>query len=127
MRPVVKKDELLAILEENRTKHREVFLAALNGFHREAKKQLAAMVEQVTAGINTSVRIYLEAPRDHTSDYDRAIRMVQMHQSATIQLSEEDVAQYVQDDWGWKGAWLKNSSTYAAAKVSEFYEEATDY
>lgn len=123
MRPIVNKDELLTILEDNRARHREVFEAALEGFHEEAQRQLRATVKRVRDGLRQDVLLRLQAPQDHTRDYDRAIRMIEMHQGDTMTLSEEDIAQYVMDDWGWKGLWLQNSGSYAAASVAEHYGE----
>ncbi len=121
MRPTVQKAELLGILEENRARHRSVYEAALAGFWREADREWAALGKRIKAGTRSTVYIRLEAPQDHTRDYDRAIRMVTMHQGEVITLSEDDVACYVQDDWGWKRAWLQTSRSYDAAAVAGSY------
>jgi hypothetical protein len=123
MRPTVQKDELLTILRHNQSKHRAVFESALEGFHEEAARQLEEWVARIRKGSLASVRVNLIAPEDHTRYYLRVIRMVEMHQGGTIVLSEEDVAQYVQDDWAWKRAWLQNSSSYAAAAVEQAYND----
>jgi len=122
MRPTVRKDVLLEILRHNHSMHRAVFEAALEGFHAEAKRQLEDSVKSIRLGSRRTVYVRLEAPEDHTRDYKRIIRMVEMHQGDTITLSEEDAAQYIEDDWGWKRAWLQNSSSYAAATVAEVYD-----
>jgi hypothetical protein len=122
MRPTVRKDELLTILRGNQSRHRAVFEAALEGFHKEAQRQLNSTVKAIRNGSRRTVYVRLEAPQDHTRDYKRVIRMVEMHQGDTITLSEDDAAQYIEDDWGWKRAWLQNSSSYAAAAVAACYD-----
>lgn len=126
MQPTIRKNQLLGILEENRLRHREVFLAAAEGFSQEAKHQLQKWLALVKDGSQRSICIQLEAPRDHTADYDRAIKMVRLHTGDEIRLTEQDVACYIQDDWGWKRSWLANSTAYAAAAVQEYYDDDVD-
>jgi hypothetical protein len=122
MEPVVDKQELLKILEENRDKHRSVFEKALEGFKKQTRNELNRALARVGDGNREDVFIHLQAPSDHTSEYDRAIKTVKLHQGDTIQLTEKDVAHYIQDDWGWKRQWLDTSSTYAAAAVQKVYD-----
>lgn len=117
----VDKNALLEVMRANRDKHRQVFLDALEGYRAHA---LAVLEEQVTAlrhGKVPDLRIVIGRPEDHTSDYNRAIKMVEMDLSATFELNEQDFAQYVDDDWHWKGQWLKTSNTYAAASTQKAY------
>jgi hypothetical protein len=100
--PVVRKDELLAILQENRAKHRRVFEAAVEGWSAEVSRQLDAAKQRILQGKRQNVYISLPVPKDHTRDYDRAIRSVTMHVENTIRLSDTDMAQYVEDDWSWR-------------------------
>lgn len=126
MRPTVRKDELLEILRENQARHRAVFEAALEGFRTEAQRQLNLTIDAIRKGSRRTVYVRLEAPEDHTRDYRRIVRMVEMHQDDTITLSEEDAACYIEDDWAWKRAWLANSGSYAAASVAEAYGSAAE-
>ena len=102
MRPVVRTATLLDILRENQRKHRAVFEAAVHGWYLQAQRELDAARERVLESRPRNVYVSLKAPQDHTSDYERVIRMVELHQQDTIELPEGDAAQYVQDDWGWK-------------------------
>jgi hypothetical protein len=124
--PTVRKEELLKILEENRAKHRRVFEAALAGWRKEAIAQVKATEARLLAGKNRSVQISMLMPRDHTADYDRAIRSVRMHTEDKIRLSEQDVAQYVEDDWGWRREFNRSASTYASADFMEVYGVEAD-
>jgi hypothetical protein len=126
MEPTVRCSELLQILHENRRKHRAVFEAALEGFQKAAEAALSAEIERIRSNSHGRVYVSLDVPKDHTADYDRAVRIVEMHMAgdhgSSIRLSEQDVAEFVMDDWSWKRAWVGTASTYAAATVQEFYD-----
>jgi hypothetical protein len=121
MRPTVKVDELLTILKANRAVHRTVFEAALEGWQRQARVDVERIATDLAAGRYPKISLNLPLPADHTRDYDRVIRMVTLHQGEEIVLSEEDAAQYIEDDWQWKRQWLSHSSTYAAKSVFDNY------
>lgn len=121
MRPLVNVTDLLDKLEENRSRHREVFEAALAGWHEQATEKIAAMAAELKAGRYPNLTLNLPLPIDQTRDYDRAIVMVHMHQGDTIELSESDTAQFIQDDWSWKRQWLHANSVYAAGAVNKVY------
>lgn len=126
MEVTVRKLELLKVLQENRAKHRRVFEAALKGYRKEALKQLDELVRELKAGHTPLVRMVLPLPQDHTSDYDRVIRMLGMHVSDDFTLPEQEFAWYVEDDWAWKRQFLSISNSYAAAAVTKDYGEFTE-
>ncbi len=111
--PVVEKEALLAILRENRARHRVVFEAAVEGWRKEAIAYLNGMARTLKAGKRTRVYLSMPMPEDHTADYDRAIRALELHTERTVKLGERDTAQLIQDDWGWKNEWAKMSNRYA--------------
>ncbi len=117
----VSKTELLERLEENRAKHRTVFEAAVTGYRKEALDRLEHRIKQLKDGKLPDLFINLTVPEDHTRDYDRVIKMVQMHIGDTFELSEGDFGSYVMDDWKWKRQWAYTNSTYAAAAVEQAY------
>jgi hypothetical protein len=119
--PLVNKDELLGILRENREKHRAVFEAALEGWRKDAIAHCNTIASQLKAGKRTRVHIIMPMPADHTADYDRAIRSLELHTQPTIQLDERDAAQLIQDDWGWKHEWARTSNRYAADAYTASY------
>ena len=118
----VDKLNLLEKLLANRDDHRRIFNEALDGFHREAEAELQKRMNDIRAGKRYSIQIYKRVPSDHTSDYDRAIRMVEMSIGDTVTLSEKDFAQYVMDDWGWQKEFVRNSygSQTATSKFSDY-------
>jgi hypothetical protein len=122
MKPItVDKKWLLEKMMENRSNHREVFEAALDGYITHGTLLLEQKKQALLAGKNPEIHISLDRPTDHTRDYDRVIGMVTAHQGDTFELAEQDYAQYVDDDWSWKRQWARTSNSYAAGKFSEVY------
>ncbi len=112
---------LTGILTGNRDKHRTVFEAALGGYKKQLLADLEANVAALKAGRVPDVTVRYSRPQDHTRDYDRVLRMLRLHEGDTFELTEQDFAQYVEDDWAWKRQWVKMSNTYAAATTQAMY------
>jgi hypothetical protein len=68
--------------------------------------------------------VSIPRPEDHTADYNRAIKMIEMHEGDTITLGEDEFAQLVMDDWAWKRQFLDSSAMYSlsAARLAREYE-----
>lgn len=123
----VRKDVLLAKLEENKGKHRAVFEAALGGFREEATRILEQNLAYVKEGKTRKLYISMPVPKDHTSDYDRVIGMVQMDQDPMFVLSELDYSRYVDDNWEWTSEFGTTSMRYAAgATISNYGGKFSD-
>lgn len=120
----VKRSELLSALQENREKHRTIFLEAQVGYREQAIKELDAMLAEAKAGKRIRRSVMLTEPQDQTADYDRAIRMMEMSQDELIELSETDFAQYVLDDWQWKRQFLHSNRAYSATATGLLEDEA---
>jgi hypothetical protein len=120
----VPKDQLIEILMQNRDKHQEVFLAALEGYREHVLKWLNKTIREARMGRLPALSFAGRAPADHTRDYDRLISMLGWHTGDTFDLDEHDYAQFILDDWGWKRQFLDTSSAYAAATVTEVYGAA---
>jgi hypothetical protein len=109
----VHKKDLLTILRDNREKHRSVFLEALDGYREAAVRELDVMIEAAKSGGRILRAIEIVEPEDHTRDYDRAIRMLEMCVPETIFVNEHEFSCFVQDDWGWKGDFIAQTSNYS--------------
>lgn len=109
----VDKAALLEALQENRANHKAIFDEAMDGYAKEAEAQLQRHLDEVRAGKVKVISVHLPMPEEHTKDYDRAIKMVEMSVSNQITLTENDFAMYVMDDWAWKRQFLASNSTYS--------------
>jgi hypothetical protein len=108
----VHKEELLKALRANRANHREEFLEAQEGWKRVILDELEQRLEDARVGRNIKASFSFPEPHDHTKDYDRVIRMVEMEVCSQMTIDEHDFAQFVMDDWEWKANWTASNSGY---------------
>ncbi len=108
----VKKEDLLVALKKNRSEHRALFLEAQDGFRVAFIHELDKMLAEARANKSYRKIVELEEPHDHTRDYDRIIRMLEMSVKDEIQITETEFSQYVLDDWSWKHQFIETSNTY---------------
>jgi hypothetical protein len=112
----VEKAALLAVVRENRAKHRAVFERAVEVFRGQANERLEALARELreSGSLPKTLYVGLPIPEEHTDDYDRAIRMLEMHIHDVVELSEEAYRRVVEDDWGWQQTFATNTRSYLA-------------
>lgn len=108
----VKKDELLAAIKKNRSTHRETFLEAQKGYRAAVIEELDRMLKDAREGRTIRRAVQLVEPQEHTKDYDRVIRMLEMSVADEIAITETQFSQYVLDEWGWTAAFVGSTSNY---------------
>ena len=84
----VNKAKLISTLEENRIRHRQIFLEACDGYQKAVIKELEAQLKRAKGGIRRSMLISIAAPVDQTKEYDRAIGMLKMSIEDEVMLSD---------------------------------------
>lgn len=115
----VSRTELLTALEKNKGEHRVIFEQAMEGYKKKAIEILTTNLDNIKNDKLERLLINLTLPEDHTRDYERVIMMLQMHQNDFIDLSQEQFAQYVMDDWGWQHQFLESGTYYGSAAAVE--------
>ena len=120
MNPIHVNPRTVAIdyLRPNMEKHRAIFEEAVEGYRAEALRLLEEQIERIKKGRLVPVQIMLPLPVDHTKDYERVIQMMTICQDEEIELTEEDFAAYVMDDWRWKQEFLVSNSRYSQTATS---------
>jgi hypothetical protein len=108
----VAKDHVYCIVEENRKKHRAEFEKALEGWKSACILVLESNLEALRSGRAQRVFINEPPPEDHTRDYDRVLRMLEMSVEDEVVLPAQSFEQFVLDEWGWKEAWAATTSKY---------------
>lgn len=111
----VKKTELLAKLQTNRDSHRELFLKAQEGYRQLVIAELDKSLKEAREGRNIRTHIRLEAPHDHTDEYNNVIEMLRMSVDDTIELEAHAFQCYVMDKWTWAAADLLTKTAYLGA------------
>jgi hypothetical protein len=111
----VKKGELLDAIRKNRETHRASFLEAQKGYRETVIKAL----DQTLAEAREGQRFILERitalimPQEHTADYDRVIKMLEMSVADEVTVTEQQFSQFVLDDWGWKKQFVTTNARYS--------------
>lgn len=97
------KNELLEKLVENRRQHSEVYALAAAGYQKAMVKELTDRLADAVAGkdVNRYLQLGVDKPKNHISDYDQAIAMIEMT-SGLASLDSKDFAHFILDEWGWK-------------------------
>lgn len=112
----VKKAELVTTMKANRQAHKEEFDAASVKYREAVAAKLDAAPVRFREGVRlheiTSELSHMPVPQDHTHEYDRAIRMMEMDIIDTVELTEEQFNQYVLDEWTWSGGTKAAHSAY---------------
>lgn len=122
----VDKGALLQILRENREQHRALFEEALEGYRKRAIEDLEQHIERIKAGKVEKVFVELPLPQDHTRDYDRVIRMLEMHLGEQIVLDEHTFQNFVEDDWSWTRQFLMSAGRYSESAAREYRGKFSD-
>ena len=108
-----KRETLLKVLKENHKKHLDNYGVALRQYGKELKEELENKLSRITAGELVEGNSSLVRPEEHTSDYDRAIRMFEMTTEEEIELDQSTFCQLVMDEWDWKRNFSANTLSYS--------------
>lgn len=110
----VNREELLRIVKSNRERHRDIFLKAQEEFRKRAIEELEKRLSDARDGKHFDQHLGMVEPVDRTQDYDRIISMLEMSVDDQIDLTQDEYAAYVMDDWSWKRQWITSNSAYVA-------------
>lgn len=108
----VNRKSLLEKVKLNRTSHRTTFEEALTGYREQAIKELEASLAEAKAGKRIKRGLALVEPMDMTREYDRVIVMLEMSVEDELEITQQEVMQYVMDDWAWKHQFETVSAMY---------------
>ncbi len=113
----VKKSRLIEIITKNRTEHRAIFDEACVGYAKMMEQELETRLKEIRSGKKIVRITAMAVPEDHTGDYDRVLKMLDLAEETEIVLQERDVAMYIMDDWQWKQNFLISNSHYSVAAM----------
>lgn len=111
----VRKSELLDILKGNRERHQGLYQEARTAYLLRAQVKLGQLLDDVNAGRMPNLLVDMPVPEDHTRDYDRVIRMLEMDLADDITITDSEAKAYVQDDWPWRRSFIANTVSYTGA------------
>ena len=105
-------------IQENLKQHRTIFLEAQDGYRAATISMLDERLREARSGKKISRVAFLSEPEDHTRDYERVLKMLEMCTEDFVELNEDEFAQYVMDDWRWKHSFLLSNSAYSTTATS---------
>lgn len=119
----IEKSKLLEIVQKNRAEHRDIFLKAQEKYRELIIKELDAVLASARDGKDILIIRLVEIimPSDHTSDYDQAIRMLELSTDTTVVLTRQEFSALVDDDWGWSREWAASNVRYTASSKFDKY------
>lgn len=109
----INKSELIGVLTANRDGHREKFLAAQEAYRARVIEMLDQRLADAREGRRIDLAFRLPVPEDHTADYDREIRMLEMEVDENVTLDSRLFDQLVMDNWAWSPAFAATNAAYA--------------
>jgi hypothetical protein len=113
----VNRDELLDAIRKNRETHREQFSKARDGYDREVARLAREASTAARSGVTRKLglEIYqLPVPEDHTVEYNREIRMLEMSVDSVIEIESHLFDEIVMDQWSWSDAFAGTNQRYSA-------------
>lgn len=113
----VNRFKLLEKVGLNRKNHRELFEKAQVGFRQAVVEELDKMLASAKDGKKLRLHVGLEAPEDHTEDYDRVIAMLGMSVDTDVTIDATSFQQFVMDKWAWSHHALTKNTAYASGGV----------
>lgn len=104
--------EVLEKIKENRENHIKLVEKAKAGYIRTAKQMLEEKLSDINQNKVIPLNISLKLPKDHTAEYDTAIKTLEMHQEITIDLDSDTVRTLIEDKWDWTEEFSTTNSAY---------------
>lgn len=114
--------DLRAILEENRSKHKETYDLAVEEYDRQLKDVVDKLHDALERSksrhkvLELKMRlVHMPTPEIHLDDYDVAIAMLWHEKREKLIITSSEYAMYVLDKWNWMHAFVSNTTSYAVA------------
>jgi hypothetical protein len=116
-----KVSEILSIIKKNRELHHEIFIEAQKIYRSEVIRKLDQALQSARDGKEFPSYISIPTPEDHTADYDRVIRMLELSTEEIIELEEKEVEVYVMDKWSWSHNWASSNFKYLNDETVSYF------
>jgi hypothetical protein len=109
--------KLLDILKSNREMHIAEFESAMIEFRKDAITEMKKNLSIAEAGGEVQLYVTLTQPTSYETSYNTVIKMLELSEETTVELSTQEFQQYVEDNWAWKVGFLASTSMYNNSKA----------
>lgn len=110
----INKGDLVNTLIKNRNAHKAEYADAVKGYCTKMVGFLKEKAGLMEMGYPHEIIVHDFPPEDHTDDYNRALRMLEMSVDSTIELTESEFRQLVEDDWQWQATFKAAAMKYSS-------------
>lgn len=108
--------ELLKVVRSNRETHVSEYAEASANYRDKVLEALDERRADIRNGGKIDTYFQLPEPQDHTEEYDRVIRMLEMSSDETIELDAHEFDMYVRDSWAWSHAAKLINASYTSRR-----------
>ena len=111
----MRREELLDIVRENRTKHEADYVEALEDYKSVVLKLTTQNLKIAKTGDVSKfsqIKNVPPSPSCYLKEYDRAIRMLELSADDVISVDQHIFNQLVLDEWAWKQSFAATSMAY---------------
>ncbi len=117
----VSREQLLAALRLNLTKHKSDYTQAVINYRLALQADLTQALVQANDPKSRldKIKVDFSHPQSYASQYQQVIDMLEYSVDETINLDSQAFRAYVKDEWSWKGSFETSNSVYAT-KASTF-------
>ena len=109
----INKTELLELMKKNLETHKSDYVESVDGYYEELLKELKAKVKLAKAREEVDLFIHLVKPENHSLEYEKVIRMLEMTSEGNIELTSQEFDKYVMDNWGWSESFKTTNVMYS--------------
>jgi hypothetical protein len=110
----VNKEELLAILKNNRDIHQKNYDDAMGGYRMLAEKELKKKLKAVKEGEKFDLYFRdLSEPRSYVKDYNNTIGILEVSNDGNVSITMEEYLKYYKNEWEWSRMWKNDFLPYA--------------
>lgn len=109
----IDKEKFRKIVQQNKSKHEQLFHEASAAFYERVNKELKAITECVeshemnfTHVIEAINQLQRNHPMGHCDEYQQVLDMLDHEEGDKIPLTRSEFEQYVKDEWNWKGGFI---------------------
>jgi len=94
----ISKFDLIEKIKQNQKEHISEYLNAVEGFKKEATKQLEDLTRRVGTGDIDDIILQLTKPINNSENYDKILEMFEWEVDTIVELSQDEFKEYVQDE-----------------------------
>lgn len=105
----IHKDKLLGVLRANAEAHKKSFTEAMADYWEALKKYHTKGLETATNKTGPVTDPCPMMPEDHSFEYEKVIKMLEMTVDEVLTLSDQQFQTLVMDHWIWKDNFAINS------------------